>query len=87
MATIMKRIKLRDRKLPNYTTGEEIMNMVTHIAGGGIGMLIAVLCCIKAAISGNPFSLIGCCVFAVSIIGLYAMSSIYHGLKQPHPKK
>lgn len=26
----MKRMKLSDRKLPDYTTGEEIMNMVTH---------------------------------------------------------
>ena len=32
----MKRIKLKDRILPDYTNGEEIFNMVTHIVGGGI---------------------------------------------------
>ena len=31
----MKRIKLRERLLLDYTRGEEIMNMVTHITGGG----------------------------------------------------
>ena len=31
----MKRTKLSERLLPDYTTGEEIMNMVTHIVGGG----------------------------------------------------
>ena len=36
----MKRTKLRDRILPKYSKGEEIMNMVTHIVGGGIGVLV-----------------------------------------------
>ena len=31
----MKRTKLRDRALPNYTHGEELFNMITHIVGGG----------------------------------------------------
>ena len=40
----MKRIKLADRKLPDYTKGEEIMNMVTHIVGGALGIVVFVLC-------------------------------------------
>ena len=40
----MKRTKLRERKLPDYTKGEEIMNMVTHIVGGAIGILALLLC-------------------------------------------
>ena len=39
----MKRIKLRDRLLPDYTNGEEIMNMVTHIVGGALGVVALVL--------------------------------------------
>ena len=38
----MKRIKLRDRKLPDYTFGEEVINMVTHIVGGGLGVIALV---------------------------------------------
>ena len=38
-----KRIKLADRVLPDYTLGEEVMNMVTHIVGGGLGVLALIL--------------------------------------------
>ena len=34
----MKRTKLKDRKLPDYTRGEEIFNMVSHIVGGAFGI-------------------------------------------------
>ena len=83
----MKRLKLNERILPNYTRGEEIMNMVTHIVGGGIGLILALLCCIKAAIAGTPVSVVGCIIFAISISALYTMSSIYHGLKTNTSKK
>lgn len=82
-----KRIKLRDRILPSYTKGEEIMNMVTHIVGGGCGLILAVLCCIKACFKGSVPSIIGCLVFTVTITSLYTMSSVYHGLKPSTGKK
>ena len=40
----MKRTKLSDRSLPDYTQGEEIMNMVTHIVGGALGGGLSALC-------------------------------------------
>lgn len=83
----MRRIKLKDRKLPVYTCGEEAMNMITHIVGGGIGIILSVLCCLKAAFYGTVLSIIGTAIFALSITGLYAMSSIYHGLKTVTSKK
>ena len=38
----MKRTKLKDRILPDYTKGEELMNTITHIVGFflGIGALV-----------------------------------------------
>ena len=45
------RIKLADRKLPDYTRGEEIFNMVTHIVGGGLSIAALVLCVIKSALA------------------------------------
>ena len=33
------RIKLIDRLLPDYTKGEEVFNMVSHIVGGAFGIL------------------------------------------------
>lgn len=39
----MKRTKLKDRLLPDYTHGEEVMNMVTHIVGGGIAYTVGAI--------------------------------------------
>lgn len=76
----MKRIKLKDRLLPNYTKGEETMNMVTHIVGGVIGVIALVLCLISSIINKSGYGVAGALVFGTSMILLYTMSSIYHGL-------
>ncbi len=81
------RIKLSDRHLPDYTKGEEIMNMVTHIVGGGIGIIALILCVIKAAYSQDPLDVIGSCIYGGTIIVLYAVSSVYHGLRPSTGKK
>lgn len=82
-----KRTKLADRVLPKYTHGEEIMNMVTHIVGGSIGLVLSLLCCIKTIAQENLHGFIGCLIFSITITALYAMSSIYHGLKLSTGKK
>ena len=84
---MFKRTKLSDRILPNYSKNEEIMNMTTHIAGGAIGLLIGLLCCIKALYSRDVYSLVGCIIFTVAMVALYSMSSIYHGLSAGKSKK
>ncbi len=76
----MERIKLALRKLPSYTKGEEIMNMVTHIVGGAAGIVALVLGLVRAVWFGDGFSLAGAIVYGVSMILLYTFSSIYHGL-------
>lgn len=79
-----KRISLKDRLLPSYTTGEEIMNMVTHIVGGTVGITATALCVIFAALHHNVYGVISGAIFGAMMIILYTMSSIYHGL---NPKK
>ncbi len=81
------RIKLKDRKLPDYTKGEEIMNMVTHIVGGALGVVTLILCVIQAALHQNGYGVVGSCIFGVSMILLYTMSSVYHGLRPGMGKK
>ena len=82
-----KRIKLRDRLLPDYTRGEEIMNMVTHIVGGGLGVLILPLCVLKAALGKNTLGIVGSAIYGFTMVALYTMSSIYHGLRPGTGKK
>ena len=83
----MKRIKLRDRKLPDYTKGEEIMNMVTHIVGGGIGVLALLSCLGKSLLKGSVMGATASLIYGICMVGLYAMSSIYHGLRPGLGKK
>lgn len=74
------RTKLMDRKLPDYTRGEELFNMISHIVGGALGIAALVLCIIRSALRHNGYGLAGSIVFGLSMILLYTMSSIYHGL-------
>lgn len=76
----MKRTKLDDRALPDYTRGEEIFNMVTHIVGASMGIIVLILCVVKAATKGDTIGIIASIIYGVSMILLYTMSSIYHGL-------
>ena len=76
----MERIKLRDRILPTYTKGEEIFNMTSHIVGAVLGVVATVLCVVFAAIRGNVYGVVSGAIYGVTMIILYTMSSIYHGL-------
>ena len=81
-----KRIKLADRVLPDYCTGEEIMNMVTHIVGGGLGVIALALCVIRGWGRG-PLDMAALVLYGISMIALYTMSSVYHGLRPGMGKK
>ena len=83
----MTRTKLCDRKLPTYTIGEERFNMISHIVGGGFGVIALTLSVIFAALSGDPYAVVGCSVYGATMVILYTFSSIYHGLKPPFAKK
>lgn len=77
----MKRIPLAERTLPNYTRGEELFNMISHITGGALGLVALTLCLCVSIIYRNPYGIPGGIIFGLSMILLYTMSSIYHGLK------
>ena len=82
-----KRTKLSERKLPNYTKGEEIMNTVTHIVGGALGILVLILCVIRAGLHHNPIEVVASVIYGASMICLYTISSVYHGLRPNLGKK
>ena len=83
----MQRTKLSDRELPEYTKGEEIFNMVSHIVGAALGVVALVLCVVFSAISGSPWAVVSSCIYGASLILLYTISSIYHGLHPSTGKK
>jgi hemolysin III len=81
------RIPLTDRLLPNYTRAEEIFHMVSHITGGVFAFVALLLCVIKASLGGDFCAIAVSVVYGVTMIVLYCMSSIYHGLKPSLGKK
>ena len=83
----MKRIKLKDRELPAYTKGEERFNMISHIVGGAIGVVALVLCVVVAALHSNGWGVVSGAIFGVTMILLYTMSSVYHGLREGMGKR
>lgn len=83
----MKRTALRDRALPDYTRGEEIFHMVSHIVGGAIGVLALVLCTVFSALKRDAWAVVSSAIYGSSLILLYSASSIYHGLRPSMGKK
>lgn len=81
------RTKLKDREMPDYTKGEERFNMITHIVGGALGVAALVLCVVRSALRHNGYGLAGSIVFGLSMILLYTMSSVYHGLREGMAKR
>lgn len=82
-----KRTKLSDRTLPDYTRGEEIMNMVTHIVGGALGVVAVTLCVIFAALKDNVYGVVSGAIYGGTMIAMYCLSSVYHGLRPGTGKK
>ena len=83
----MTRTKLKDRILPTYTKGEEIFNMTSHIVGGAFGIVALVLCIVFSAIHHNGYAVVSSVIYEITMILLYTMSSIYHGLKPERKAK
>lgn len=82
-----KRTKLCDRVLPRYSVGEERMNMITHIVGGGLGFVMLLMCAIRAAYNRNTWGVVSSVIYGVSLVALYTVSSVYHGMKTGTAKK
>lgn len=83
----MQRTPLSERKLPDYTKGEEITNTVTHIIGAAFGVVALVVSIVYATFGGNPYRIVSSAIYGVSLVMLYTVSSVYHGLKPSMGKK
>ncbi len=83
----MKRTPLSERVLPNYTRGEEIANMTTHIVGGALGVILLFLTVVISAFNRDIWGVAASFIYGISMIALYTVSSVYHGLKPGFAKK
>ena len=67
-----------------YTHGEEIFNAVSHIAGGGIGLIFTIVCLVFAYPSAA--AMVSVAVFGGCAVILYTMSALYHFLPDGRAK-
>lgn len=85
--THVKRTRLCDRVLPDYTIGEEIMNTTTHAIGAALSVAALILTLIVAARHGNGYGIVASAIYGASLIALYSVSSVYHGMRPGMGKK
>ena len=72
---------------PRYSSGEEIANSVTH----GVGMILSigglVVLAVFAVSLGDTWHVVSTSIFGVTLILLYASSTLYHSIQIPHVKR
>jgi hemolysin III len=77
---VIQKAKWVDRSAPAYTKSEEIFNMVSHIVGGAFSIAALTLCVVFSAVHQTPYGVAASAIYGATMIILYTMSSIYHGL-------
>ncbi len=74
------------RSPASYRPGEELANSLVHGAGTGLAIAGLVLLLVQGARAGDGWRLGSALVFGVTLILLYAASTLYHALSQPRAK-
>ena len=59
----------------------------SHIVGAALGIAALVLCIIVSAKHHSGIGVVSSCIYGVTLIVLYTMSSVYHGLRPGMGKK
>lgn len=76
-----------EKQKSRYTKGEEIFNAVTHIVGGGFGVIALVVGVVIAALYKDGYAITAMVIYGICMITLYTMSSLYHFLRPGCAKK
>lgn len=83
----IERTPLKERPFPEYTEKEEKLNSLSHAVGAvlAVGMMaIAVVASLR-----NPSRLVlfSSLVYTASVLAMFVISSVYHGLPKGMPKQ
>ena len=70
-----------------YSNKEELFNMISHIVGALLGVVILIMCLIRTSQDNNTLGIVGSIIYGLSVIICYSCSAYYHGLRQKTPKK
>ncbi|MCR4955269.1 MAG: hemolysin III family protein [Lachnospiraceae bacterium] len=67
--------------IPTYTFGEELINTISHGLGAILGVAALTLCLVRSVFHQSGYAVASSIVFGLSLIILYSMSAIYHGVR------
>jgi hemolysin III len=70
----------------DYSIGEEIANSITHGLGIVLSVTGLVVLLISAGNSGEVSRIISSIIFGTTLIFLYTVSTVYHGIQKPNVK-
>lgn len=73
--------------LPNYTRREELINSYSHFTGSLFGLAALVVCIVFSIKKHDNVALFSSIVYGFSMILLYTMSGVYHGLPVSDKKR
>lgn len=68
--------------MSEYSPTEERFNIISHAIGFVLSIIALILLILKASAFGNVWSTISVSIFGVSLIALYAASTLYHSATQ-----
>lgn len=74
-------------QLPDYTRGEEIANMITHILGALFAVAAIPILVVTAANHYNPWAIVSGSIYGATLLIMFTVSSIYHGLPVGNAKR
>ena len=66
---------------------EEVANTITHGCGLVLSLLGFVVLIVLASLRGDPVLIVGCAVYGVTLVVLYAASTVYHSSTRPERKE
>lgn len=78
-----------ETKLPSpksYSLGEEIANSLSHGIGAALGIAGLVILVVLAARQGDPWRVVSFAIYGSTLIILFMVSALYHGIQHPGAK-
>ncbi len=70
-----------------YSRKEDWLNSISHMVGGGLAVLALLLCLIRAIIVRRWDYALLSLLYGITMIAMYACSSVYHALRPNRGKK
>ena len=80
-------IAMDKHAMPHYTVGEEIFNSVSHGVGALLAVVGASVMITLAGCRGDGRCVLACCVYGLSLVVMYTMSTLYHAFPFQRVKK